>query len=106
MASPLATVDFVDPVRYYTELALTVFALIIEVISFVHCLFQRREAFPALGTLPKGIWLALTGGGAVLTLVLGTSPMGILGLIGLIAAAVYLLDVKPRLRDLTDGNPW
>lgn len=104
---PLAGQALAYVVRGYVDLALTVFTLIVEVISFVHCMFQRREAFPALGTLPKGIWLALTGGAAVLTLLLGLSPStSMIGLIGLIAGAVYLLDVKPRLRDLTDGNPW
>ncbi len=106
MDVPLA-LDIVSPVVTGTNLAITVLSLLVELFAFVHCIFQRGDAFPALGTLPKGLWLALTGGGAVLTLALGLSPMGLIGMIGLIAGLVYVLDVRPGLKDATDGSgPW
>lgn len=94
-------------VQYYATLLIALFALVIEVFAFVHCLLQRGDAFPAIGTLSKGIWLALIGGSIVLTLLLGVSPTGIIGMIGIIAAAVYILDVRPGLKDATSGSgPW
>ncbi|HEY3503142.1 MAG TPA: DUF2516 family protein [Actinocatenispora sp.] len=94
-------------VQYYLTLVIALFAIVVEVFSFVHCVFQRRDAFPAIGTLSKGIWLLLLGGSVVLTLLLGVSPTGIIGMIGIIAAAVYILDVRPGLKDATGGSgPW
>ncbi len=103
---PLA-VNIVPLVITPVNLAITGLTLLVELFAFVHCIFQRGDAFPAVGTLPKGLWLALTGGAAVLTLALGLSPMGLIGMIGLIAGLVYVLDVRPALKDATDGSgPW
>ncbi len=84
------------------NLVLLVLALIIEVIAFGHCLVQRADAFGAINTLPKGGWLALSGGAIVATLLLGTISM--FGLVAIVIAGVYLLDVRPALRDAVDGH--
>lgn len=94
---------FYDDVELVITMVLLVFALVIEGVSFVHCLTQRAEAFPAIGTLPKGAWLAIIGVSMLLTLI-GFGPTSIFGLIGIAAAAIYLLDVRAGLRDLTDGK--
>jgi len=94
---------FYDDVQIVITLVLLVFALVIEGVSFVHCLTQRAEAFPAIGTLPKGAWLAIIGVSLLLTL-FGFGPPSIFGLIGIAAAAIYLLDVRVGLRDLSDGK--
>ncbi|GAA4199941.1 DUF2516 family protein [Actinocatenispora rupis] len=94
-------------VQFYATLAISLFAIVLDVFAFVHCAVQRRDAFPAIGTLSKGIWLALLGGSVVLTFLLRSSPLGIIGMIGVIAGAVYVLDVRPGLKDATDGSgPW
>jgi hypothetical protein len=90
-------------VRFVIDFALLVFALVIEGVAFVHCLTQRSDAFPAIGTLPKGAWLAILGIALLLTL-LFFGAVSIFGLIGIAAASVYLLDVRIGLRDLTDGK--
>lgn len=106
MEPPLA-IDIVSPVTQYVGWILTLFALVLELFSFVHCAFQRGDAFRAVGTLPKGAWLAITGAAAALTLLLGVGPISLLGLIGVIAGAVYTLDVRPAIKDATHGNgPW
>ena len=98
------------PIFYTTvvgavQLVLTIFALIVEGIAFVHCLTQRSDAFPAIGTLPKGAWLAILGVCLLLTLTgIGGGVLGIFGLIGIAAGLIYLLDVRAGLRDLTDGK--
>ncbi len=100
----LAAIDFVTPVLSWLNLVLFIFAAAIEVAAFVHCLLQRPDAFRAVGTLSKGLWLLLTGGGVFLTLIVLSSPTGILGLIGVTAAAVYLLDVRPALKEASGGT--
>ncbi|MGH3716984.1 MAG: DUF2516 family protein [Micromonosporaceae bacterium] len=100
----LAAVRFAGPIVEIVDLIIFVFAVTIEVAAFVHCLLQRPDAFKAVGTLSKGLWLALTGGAALLSLLILSSPVGILGLIGITAASVYLLDVRPAIRDLAGGG--
>ncbi|GLH97460.1 MULTISPECIES: DUF2516 family protein [Micromonosporaceae] len=96
-----APIFFLD-VRYVIDLALLIFALVIEGVALVHCLTQRADAFPAIGTLPKGAWLAILGIALLFTLLFWA--VSIFGLIGIAAAAIYLLDVRVGLRDLTDGK--
>lgn len=101
-AAPL----FVDDVRGSINYALLVVALIIEAYAFINCLTQRSDAFGAIGTLSKGLWLAMTGG-ALLVTVLFQYAVGLLGFIAITIAAVYLLDVRPALRDAADGpSSW
>jgi len=98
-AAPL----FFLQVRNSIDYALLVIALIIEAFAFINCLTQRSDAFGAIGTLSKGLWLALTGA-ALLVTVLSQYAVGLLGFIALTIAAVYLLDVRPALRDAVDGH--
>jgi type III secretory pathway component EscU len=95
---------FIDAVRSIVELILGVFALVVEGVALVHCLTQRSDAFPAIGTLPKGAWIAILALCMVLTTLLGFGVLSIFGLIGIAAALIYLLDVRVGLRDLTDGK--
>lgn len=89
----------------YLNYAIWLFALGLELVAFIHCLIQRSDGFPAIGTLPKGAWLAIIGISGALTYVFGanTAP-GIIAMIGIAAAAIYLLDVRAGLRDLSDGK--
>jgi hypothetical protein len=101
-AAPLFYMD----VRSSIDLALLVVALIIEAFAFVNCLTQRSDSFGAIGTLSKGLWLVMTGGALFVT-VLSLSALSLLGFIALTVAAVYLLDVRPALRDAADGpSSW
>jgi hypothetical protein len=87
----------------YLNLLILIFSLVVQAVALIHCLTQRGDGFQAIGTLPKGAWAAILGVCIVLTLLL-SSPIGIFGLIGVAAALVYLLDVRPGLKDLSDGK--
>ena len=96
---------FYNEVRFVIELILLVFALVIEGVAVVHAITQRSDAFPAIGTLPKGGWIAILAVCMLLTLLgVGGGVLSIFGLIGIAAALIYLLDVRPGLRDLHDGK--
>jgi hypothetical protein len=97
-----APIFFID-VEYVVRTILLIVAVIIEGLAFVHALTQRSDAFTAIGTLPKGAWLAILGVCLLLTLV-GFGVLSIFGLIGIAAALIYLLDVRAGLRDLSDGR--
>jgi hypothetical protein len=105
MATALATINFAYPITSWFQFALNVIILIVELFAFVNCATQRAEAFSAVGSISKGGWLALTGGALLFTLLLGF--FSLFGMIAVAAALVYLLDVRPALRDAVDGHgPW
>jgi hypothetical protein len=94
---------FYLPIIYWTTNALLVAVLVVEVFAFINCLMQRADAFPVVGNIPKGGWLALNGAAILFTLLLGRISV-FFALIGAAVAAVYLLDVRPALRDAVDGG--
>src|SRR3954454_3329326 len=94
---------FYDDVVAYLNLLVLIFSLIIQAVALIHCLTQRGDGFQAIGTLPKGAWAAILAVCIVLTLLAG-GPFRIFGLIGIAAALIYLLDVRPGLKDLSDGK--
>jgi hypothetical protein len=78
--------------------------LILKVYAFVDCLRQQDAAFPAHGKLTKPVWLAITGIAALLQLAIG-GTLGLLPIIGTVAAIVYFVDVKPAVSG-SNNNNW
>lgn len=90
--------DFlVYTVLFWGALALTVWA-------FVDALIRPAAGFVATGKLTKPGWLAITGLAALVVYLF--QPMSFLGLPAIIAAIVYLVDVRPAVRGLPRGNGW
>ena len=86
-------------VLFYAALALTAWAL-------VDALVRPAAAYVAAGKLTKPGWAAILVL-AVLVIVVTRTPMSLLGLPAIIAAIVYLVDVRPAVRGLSrGGNSW
>ena len=85
-------------------LVLNAALLICAVWAFVSCLRTRSDAFPAIGRSSKGLWAVLTGlstvyaVGGVLT---AAAPMGIFAIAAVVITAVYLLDLRPKILEIT-----
>ncbi len=84
-------------VLYWSVLALTVWA-------FADALIRPANGFVAAGKLTKPGWAAITGLAALI--IFWQGPMSFLGLPAVIAAVVYLVDVRPAVRGLRRGNSW
>ncbi|GGB81009.1 hypothetical protein N798_00480 [Knoellia flava TL1] len=82
--------------QYYVTLALTIAALALEVFAFVHALKTRPDAFVAAGKRTKNFWLAVTGVAMLLGFV-SMGGLGLLAILGVVAAGVYLADVRPAV---------
>ena len=67
--------------------------------ALVDAVTRRSEVFEAAGKLTKPAWLLILGL-TVLTHLLSPDPVGLLTIIGTVAAFVYLLDVRPAVREL------
>ncbi|MCZ2816832.1 DUF2516 family protein [Modestobacter sp. VKM Ac-2984] len=92
----MAGIDgLINLVVVYATLALAVWA-------FVDAIIRPAAAFVAAGKLSKPGWMAITGIATLLLLWQG--PLSFFGLPAVIAAVVYLVDVRPAVRELPRGN--
>ena len=86
---------FVYSLVNFGTLALAVWALVDAVI-------RPAASYVAAGKLSKPAWTAITGVAALILLWQG--PLSFLGLPAVVAAVVYLVDVRPAVRSLKPGN--
>jgi len=82
----------------WVALLLGVAALAAQAWSFVDALLNRPDAFVAAGKRTKGFWLAVTGGATLIGFVFVLNPFNIFSLVAIVAAGIYLTDVRPALR--------
>jgi hypothetical protein len=85
------------------NIVVLVTTLVLEAWAFLHCALHRGDAFTAVGTLPKGTWLAILGGTILLALVFYQFGL-IFTLIAATAALIYLLDIRPGIREVMEGS--
>ena len=95
---------FYTQVTGYLTLAILLGMVIVELVALVNCLTQRADAFPVVGSLSKTAWLAILLGSVVATVLCFRTSLAILAFAAITASAVYLLDVRPALRDATNGS--
>ncbi|MFJ3900005.1 DUF2516 family protein [Streptomyces sp. NPDC090025] len=69
--------------------------------AFVFAAMAREDAYRAADKQTKKFWLILLGINLILNLLL---PMLFLQIAGLIAAIVFMVDVRPALRGVTGGG--
>ena len=74
--------------------------LAVKVFAFVNSLLWSAEAYHAANRLTKPAWTIILGLGVVVQIVFG-GVLGILNLVFIVAAFVYLADVRPALASLT-----
>ena len=93
----------VELLRNLIYLALGITALVIELWAFADCLRRKPAEFERAYKRTKGFWLGLTGGAAAVGLlsVLLFGPLALLlfELVAVVAASVYLADVRPALNE-------
>jgi predicted cobalt transporter CbtA len=86
-------------VYFFTIIGFAAFA--VEGWAFVDAITRPAQAFVAVGKQSKQIWLLITGVAAVVGLAfafLGDAPMSMLGVVAFVASAVYLTDVRPKVK--------
>ncbi len=87
---------------------LAVGALIFECFAFVDALRRPAQAFVAASKQNKPLWLIITGVATVIGL--GTAAtgsfavVGILSVVAFVAAAIYVTDVRPKVKDFRGGG--
>jgi len=93
------------PLTYFF-VALAVAAFVVETWAFIDAIIRPAPAFVAVGKQTKPIWLIILGVAFVLGLY--TAAYGgvtqILAVIAFVAAAIYLADVRPKVREFRRGS--
>jgi hypothetical protein len=89
-------------------LVATLVIFVLQAWAFVDAVSHRPDAYPAADKLTKRAWLSILGLALAASLLSWFGLLAMLGFIGsmlyiasIIAAIVYLVDVRPALRGLT-----
>jgi Protein of unknown function (DUF2516) len=93
--------DALYTVQGLLQVAIGVLALGIQGFALVDALRQRADAFTAANKLTKPIWLGILGVATAIGVRFVLEPFIIFDLIAVVAAGVYLADVRPALRAIT-----
>ena len=87
--------------------ALLIAAFVVETWAFIDAIRRPAAAFTAVGKQTKQIWLIILGvafvigiGGAVGLL----SLVSFLPILAFVAAAIYLVDVRPKVSQIKRGS--
>ncbi len=88
-------------------LALGLAAFIVEAWAFIDAITRPGPAFIATGKQTKPLWLIILGVATVVGLggaVYGVGPTSFLTVAAFVAAAVYLADVRPKVKEFKSGG--
>ena len=96
--------------------ALMVCAFVVEAFAFIDAIRRPANAFTAVGKQTKPLWLIILGVAFLIGIGGALNRIGIfsfLPIIAFVAAAIYLADVRPKIRNLSGGSssqgpygPW
>lgn len=78
-------------------------ALVLKIWALADAIYRPAPAYVVTGKLTKVAWVAIL---AIALLLTGGDFLGLLGLVSVIAAIVYLVDVRPAVRGVRPGGPW
>jgi hypothetical protein len=99
-------VDVLDIFGDFQELlfvVLTLGSLALMVYALIDAVRVRTDAFPLAGKQTKNIWLLILGVAVAINLV-AFNALSIFNLLGVVAAAVYVVDVRPAVRQVGGGR--
>ena len=94
--------SLIDDLYTWTDRVLLYGVLALFFWAVVDCAIRKQSAFPAAQKLTKPAWLAILvigGGLGSLVAYVYDTPINVISLIALIAALVYLADVRPAVRE-------
>lgn len=84
--------------------ALSVASLALKGYALVDAVRVPGQSFPAAGKMTKPIWLGILGVAAAVEIALFPNPLFLVNLLGVVGAAVYLVDVRPAVRAIGGGR--
>ncbi|MDH6116952.1 MULTISPECIES: DUF2516 family protein [unclassified Kitasatospora] len=96
----IAYINLLNPLWW-----LSVGIILFKGFAFVDAAVRREDAYRAADKKTKTFWLVVLGIALGLDLLFGANFIGsFLTLAGLVAAIVYMVDVRPAIKALTGGR--
>ncbi len=102
--------EVVSQIMYAITLALAYGGAVLGLFCLIDALTRRADAYAAADKQSKGVWVGITVACAV---VLGLAvisnvfePQSLLWLAAMVGVLVYLVDVRPRLREVSGPGRW
>jgi uncharacterized membrane protein YgcG len=90
----------IDPVVYLFW-AVNIIALVVKIWAIVDAAIRPSEAYRTADKRSKTFWVVLLLVMIVLTYFFGGAVISIVGIVSVTAAIVYLVDVRPALREVS-----
>jgi uncharacterized membrane protein YoaK (UPF0700 family) len=87
-------------IESWVSFVIFIAAAAMELFALCDSIVRRADAYTATDKLSKPAWVLILAL-AVLTCIAFRSPVSIFGIFGVIAAGIYLADVRPALRQVT-----
>jgi hypothetical protein len=99
-------VNLVGTVQNFVLLLLGVGSLALTGFAAFDATRHKAALFPAVGRLTKPAWLGILIAAFLISIVSFKSPstLGILNVIGVVAAGVYLADIRPKIKQISGGG--
>jgi hypothetical protein len=97
-------VNLVGSVQGFVLLILGIGSLILTGFAFFDVLRRKASLFPHVGKLTKPVWLGILAAAFLIAVVSLFAPLGLLNIAGVIAAGVYLADLRPKLKQVGGGS--
>jgi len=97
-------VDVISELYRWTDWVLFYGLLALRAWALIDCLTRRVDAFPAVEKLTKAAWAAMLTLGLVFGSLIFQDPLSIFSLVTAVMAAVYLADVRPAVREISEGR--
>lgn len=102
---------FVGPIIISITWILAIAGALLGVFAVVDAASRRPDVFAAADKRTKGTWSGITAACAVVSVLglLVAGPFGVFSLLwlaALIGDLVYVLDVRPKLREVQRGSRW
>lgn len=97
--------DILGPVQSFVLLILGIGSLLLTGFAVFDAVRRKASLFPHVGRLSKPVWLGILAAAFLIAIVsFGYSTLGLLNVLGVIGAGVYLAEVRPKLQQLSGGS--
>jgi hypothetical protein len=98
--------DILGPVQSFVLLILGIGSLLLTGFAAFDALRRKGSLFPHVGRLTKPAWLGILAAAFLISIVsFGySSTLGFLNVLGVIAAGIYLAEIRPKLRQIDGGG--
>jgi hypothetical protein len=97
--------NILGPVQGFVLLLLGVASLGLTAYAAFDAVRFRSNLYPAVGRQSKVFWVGILVAAFLVAIVsFGYNTLGLLNIAGVIAAAVFLTDVRPKLRQVSGGG--